>query len=271
MDKFIEKWYKISKTKKTNICAGLDPAIFEMWRWEKGLAKWVNKLDWSLNYIRAVAPFCAAIKPNIWYFWDIKDREILKEIVKEIHKLWLLAIADWKISDIGSTSDAYIFDYKKLWFDALTIAPYAWNIEELISFWKKRDIAVISMWLMSNKEYKTEMNFTDKLWISLWQSRVERALKSWVSWLVVGWTFTKNDKDFKKFISLTNDKDVLYLIPWIWFQWWEIKEFLESSIKKEKCIINSWRALMFPNWSNSTCEEQALRAKKLRDEFNFNF
>lgn len=270
MDKFIEKWYKISKEKNTNICAGLDPAIFWMWRWEKGLQDWVDKLEWSLNYIKAVAPYVAAIKPNVWYFWNVWERTILKKICDEIHKHWLLAIIDSKISDIWSTSDSYIYDYKELDFDALTIAPYAWNVEELVNYGKNRDIAVITMWLMSNPGYKTEMNFKNENWISLWQNRVERAINVWVSWLVVGWTFKNDDKDFLKFIELTNDSDTLYLVPWIWSQWWEISEFLASGIKKEKCIINSGRWLMFPNGNKSTSEEQANAAKKLRDDFNNN-
>lgn len=268
MNKFIKDWYKISKEKNTNICTGLDPAVFEMWRWEKWLPKWVDKLKWSLDYIEAVAPYVVAIKPNIWYFWDIWDKVVLKKIVEKIHKLWLLAIIDSKISDIWSTSDSYIFYHKKLGFDALTIAPYAWNVEELIKYWENRDIAIITMWLMSNPEYKTEMNFKNEDWTSLWQKRVERAIDAWVSWLVVGWTFKKDDKDFLKFIELTNENEVLYLVPWIWIQWWEISEFLASGIKKEKCIINSWRKIMFPNWSNSTKQEQAIAAKKLRDDFN---
>lgn len=268
MTNFIDKWHKIREEKNSNICAWLDPAVFEMWRWEKWLSKWVDKLEWALRYIEAVAPYVSAIKPNAWYYWNVKERTILKKIVDKIHELWLLAIVDSKISDIWSTSDSYIYDYKELGFDALTIAPYAWNIEELIRYWHNRWIAIITMWLMSNPEYRREMNFKNEQGLALWQYRVESWMKNDVDWLVVGWTYKKEDKDFQKFIELTNNSDVLYLVPWIWAQGGWIEEFLSSWINKNKCIINSGRAIMFPNWSNSTWEEQANAAKKLRDAFN---
>lgn len=268
MNKFVENWHKIREEKNSNICAWLDPAVFEMWRWEKWLPKNTNKLEWALKYIDAVAPYVAAIKPNAWYYWNVWERTILKKIVKKIHEMWLLAIVDSKISDIWSTSDSYIYDYKELWFDALTIAPYAWNIEELIRYWHNRDIAVITMWLMSNPEYRREMNFINEEWKTLWQYRVESGIKNNVDWLVIGWTYKKDDKDLLKFIEITNETNILYLVPWIWAQWWWIEEFLSSWINKNKCIINSGRAVMFPNWSKSTPEEQANSAKKLRDAFN---
>ena len=200
------------------------------------------------------------------YFWWIWEREILKEIVDYSHKLGLLVIADGKISDIGSTSDSYIYDYKKLWFDALTIAPYAWNIEELITYCKKRLIGVFSIWIMSNPEYASEMNFKNSDWIPLWQDRVERAVKAWVDGIVVGWTLKWDDENLRKLVEITADSDLLYLVPWIGNQWWDISEFLSSGIDLKKCIINSWREIMFPHWSNSSAEEQEKAARRLKEK-----
>jgi hypothetical protein len=279
MSDFIKKWHSIIKEKNSNICAWLDPSLYEMWRWEKWLPKWVGKLEWSLKYIEAVAPYVSAIKPNAGSWWWAWERALLKEIVNKIHEMWLLAIVDAKIADLWFTNDSWIYDYKNLWFDAVTVAPYAGNIESVVKFWKDRDIAIISMWLMSNPEYKTEMNFVSTVWYAtnsgqipagttLWESRVIRSIDAWVDWLVVWGTYTKNDKEFMKFIEMTNNLNIVYLIPWIWAQWWQIKDFLASGINPKKCIINSGRDIMFPNWSNSTNSEQALAAKKLRDAFN---
>ena len=268
MSNFIEKWHKIREEKNSNICAGLDPSIYEMGRGEKGLPKWVWKLEWSLKYIEAVAPYVSAIKPNAGSWWWVWDRTSLKKVVDKIHQKWLLAIVDAKIADLGFTNDSWLYDYKQLGFDAATIAPYAWNIESVIKFGKNRNIAVITMGLMSNPEYRTEMNFKNEAGETLWENRVKRWLKAKVDWLVVWWTYTKKDKEFMQFIKMTNDSNILYLIPWIWAQGWCIEDFLASWIKSEKCIINSGRAIMFPYGSKSTPIEQALAAKKLRDSFN---
>ncbi len=268
MNKFIDKWYEISKRKNSNICAGLDPSLYEVGRGEKGLPKGIGKLEWSLKYIETVAPYVVAVKPNAGYFGNVGERGILKKIADKIHQEGLLAIIDSKISDIGSTSEHYIYDYQQLGFDALTIAPYAGNMEQLIEFGHQHNMAVITMGLMSNPEYKTEMNFKNEEGEKLWASRVKRGLDAGVDGLVVGGTYTTGDRDFIKFIEITKGKDILYLVPGIGAQGGEIEEFLASGIEPKKCIINSGRGVMFPNGSKSTPEDQAKAVKELKDSFN---
>lgn len=268
MSNFITKWHKLREEKQSNIVAGLDPAVFAIGRGEKGLPEGTDKLEWSLNYIEAVAPYVACIKPNAGYFGNAGDRTILKKIVDKTHELGLLALIDGKIADIGSTSDAWMYDYAELGFDALTIAPYAGNVEQMVKYAHEREMAVITMGLMSNPEYKTEMNFKDENGTSLWKSRVERGLAAGVDGLVVGGTYTVQDKEFMEFVDITKDSNALYLIPGIGFQGGEVQDFLASGIDKDRCMINSTRGLMFPNGSNSTPQEQAAAAKELRDDFN---
>ena len=268
MSNFIEKWHEIRKKKNSNICAGLDPSVYEMGRGEKGLAKGVDKLEWSLQYIETVAPYVSAIKPNAGSWGGAGDRLALKKVVDKIHEMGLLAIVDAKIADLGFTNDSWLYDYKQLGFDACTTAPYAGNIEDIVDFAKNRDIGIITMGLMSNPEYKTEMNFKNDQGEKLWVNRVKRGLQAGADGLVVGGTYTNQDKDFMEFVGMTKGKDVIYLIPGIGAQGGKIEEFLASGIEPEKCIINSGRGVMFPDGSNSTSLEQAEAAKKLRDKFN---
>jgi len=268
MSRFIEKWHKIRKEKNSNICAGLDPSLYEMGRGEKGLPKGVGKLEWSLKYIEAVAPYVSAVKPNAGSWGGAGDRISLKKVVDKIQEMGLVAIVDAKVADLGFTNDSWLYDYKQLGFDACTVAPYAGNIEDIVELGKKRDIGIITMGLMSNPEYKTEMNFKNEDGEKLWVNRVKRGLNAGVDGLVVGGTYTTQDNDFLKFVEMTNNKDIVYLIPGIGAQGGKIKDFLASSIKSEKCIINSGRNVMFPKGSNSTPLEQGLAAKKIKDEFN---
>lgn len=268
MSEFIEKWHKIRKEKNSNICAGLDPSVYEMGRGEKGLPKGVDKLEWSLRYVEAVAPYVVAIKPNAGSWGGAGERALLKKVVDKIHELGLIAIIDSKIADLGFTNDSWLYDYKQLGFEAVTTAPYAGNIEEIVEFAKNRDIGLITMGLMSNPEYKTEINFKNEKGEKLWENRVKRGLSAGVDGLVVGGTYTTANQDFMKFVEITQGKNVVYLVPGIGAQGGKIEEFLASGIEPEKCIINSGRGVMFPNGSNSTPKEQAEAVKQLRDNFN---
>jgi orotidine-5'-phosphate decarboxylase len=96
---------------------------------------------------------------------------------------------------------------------------------------------------------------------------VKRGLEAGVDGLVVGGTYTVKDKDFLRFVEMINESEALYLIPGIGAQGGEIKEFLKSGIKSEKCIVSSGRDVMFPKGAKSTPEQQAQAAKELRDEF----
>ncbi len=268
MESFINKWHKLQEQKQSNICAGLDPAVFEMGRGEKGLPEGEDKLRWSLRYIEAVAPYVSAVKPNAGYFGGAGDRVALKQVVDKIHELGLLALVDAKIADIGSTSDAWMYYYAQLGFDAVTIAPFAGNVEQMTEYAHSRGLGVITMALMSNSEYKTEMNFKDENGTALWKNRVERGIAAGVDGFVVGGTYTKNDSEFIEFVELTKDSKVLYLVPGIGFQGGEVSDFLVSEIDPKRCIISSGREIMFPDGSKSTPRAQARAAQKLCDEFN---
>ncbi len=265
---FVQQWHKLREEKGSNIVAGLDPSVFEMGRGENGLPKGADKLQWCLDYVEAVAPYVVMIKPNAGSFGNAGDRTILKKVVERVHELGLLAMVDAKIADLGFTNDSWMYDYTQLGFDAMTVAPYAGNVEDMTKSGKGRGIAIITMGLMSNPEYKTEMNFTDEQGVALWQRRVERGLAAGVDGLVVGGTYTVQDKAFIKFVELTKGSDALYLIPGIGAQGGEVADFLAGGIDAKRCMINSGRGVMFPNGSNSLPSEQAEAAKKLRDDFN---
>lgn len=268
VNNFLKKWHELREEKDSNIVIGLDPAVFKLSRGEKGLPRGIDKLEWSLAYLDAVAPYSICVKPNAGYFGDSSERTILKKIVAHAKSLGLLTLIDSKIADIGSTSDAWMYDYAELGFDATTIAPYAGNIEQMVTSAHKRGLAAITMGLMSNPEYRTEMNFKNEDGVALWRMRVERGLVAGVDGLVVGGTYATGDSEFMEFVELTKGSEALYLIPGIGAQGGQVENFLASGIDAKRCMINSGRGLMFPNGSSSTPDEQANATKKLRDDFN---
>jgi orotidine-5'-phosphate decarboxylase len=268
-NQFGELWHQTRERTQSNIIAGLDPAIFAMGRGESGLPKGADLLAWSLAFVDAVAPYVAGIKINQAYFQGVDQRTMLAEIVKKIKQKDLIALSDNKIADIGATNDAWIFYTKELGFDALTCAPYAGNIEATVQSSHNTGVGIITMGLMSNPEYESEMYFEDPTTHEpLWKNRIQRAISAETDGIVVGGTFTTDNKAFMECIELVNNSDMLYLIPGIGKQGGEVTSFLASGIDKEKCMICSSRGVMFPAGSGSTQAQQAGAAQSLRDSFN---
>lgn len=155
---FREAWQEAVERKNSVLCAGLDPADFEMGRGEEGLPKGIFKDDWAEKYIKTVAPHVAAVKPNFNY-WKGRDDGIYLDIITQLCKKFnIVLIDDSKLADIGDTNDAGLYYSKKRGFHAVTIAPYAGNMQQTAEAAKKRGISVITMCLMSNEEYGFEKN-----------------------------------------------------------------------------------------------------------------
>ena len=269
MQRFQELWHHLRTEKGSNIIAGLDPAVAAIGHGEKGLAADTDLRDFSLQFIEAVAPYVAGIKLNQAFFQGEGHRTLVKELVAVAGERQLLTISDTKFADIGNTNNAWVHFNQSLGFDSITFAAYGGNVEEGIGAGHSRDMAVITLGLMSNPEYRTEMNFIDSdTGEPLWKNRVTRALDANVDAIVVGGTYTTEDAAFMEFVERTNDTEVLYLIPGIGAQGGTVESFLASGIKPEKCMISSSRGVMFPSGSHSTPQEQAEAAKTLRDSFN---
>ena len=63
---FKEKWLEAVHKKNSVLCAGLDPAEYKMGRGENGLSKDdLSKGLWAKKYVETIAPYCAALKPNL--------------------------------------------------------------------------------------------------------------------------------------------------------------------------------------------------------------
>jgi len=155
---FADKWYQAVLEKDSVVCAGLDPAEFGMGRGGKGLPEGVDKGQWALEYVEAVAPYCAAVKPNIQYWKDIGDMETLTEISRIAHENGMVVIDDSKLSDIGSTNEAGVYYTNKHLADAVTYAPFAMNIEEVSKQGDKWGVGIIALCIMSNPEYEVMKN-----------------------------------------------------------------------------------------------------------------
>ena len=78
---FKEKFYELSKAKNSLLVAGVDTATREM-KNSLSYPQVEKKLQFSLDFIEAVADFCIGIKINLAYWQDKKDGRALVELAK---------------------------------------------------------------------------------------------------------------------------------------------------------------------------------------------
>lgn len=283
---FRDQWMSASSTKNSVLCAGLDPAIFEMGRGEKGLPKWADKRKWSLAYVDAVAPYAAALKPNLQYWRGEGDAEILMEVVKRAHSQDMVTILDAKLADIGSTNDAGFFYTKQLGFDAVTLAPYAGNMQQAGEQAVNYGVGAITMCLMSNPEYEVEKNklvpITEKdatfhprdiiqidgrphmkQYIYLTHAVAQFGLEG----MVIGAPSENNhlEEDELRTVSNYSTPGTLVLMPGVGEQGGEA-EMIWRFFLPNDVIVNVGRALMFPKGASieDTAKHYQTLLNKLR-------
>lgn len=266
MSSFTEQWHKTRERTGSILIAGLDPALSGM-RDKNALPEGSNVRDWCLQYVEAVAPHVAGIKCNPAYYQYPDGLALMEEIVALGKAHGLLTIIDYKVSDIGSTNDSWLYFGRKMGFDAVTGAPYAGNIEELIEQAHERELGVFTMALMSNPEYESEMLYRDGE-VPLYETRITRSIESGADGIVIGGTFLSSNPHFQKALELTKNTSTLYLVPGLGAQGGTVSAFSSSGIDMKRCLLNVGRGLMFPNGQRSTKEEQAAAALAYKNEIH---
>lgn len=290
MTELTNNWKTVVDKKNSILCAGMDPAEYAMGRTEKGegLLAGANKRDWALKYLEAVAPFCAAVKPNLRYWGGVEDLATVREIVGRAKDLGLIVIQDSKEADIGSTNDSGIFYAAMRGADAITIAAFAGNMAEAAKQGKDRKIDVISMCLMSNPEYEQVKN----MWVDVskdaadyypiykkeidgvvharhYQVLAHDAKKYGFGGIVIGAPSPKNhlkDDEVKSAADYFG-REELILVPGIGAQGGEVP-ILAKHFNPDNLVCNVGRGLMFPNGASSTPEQQAEAAKHYQEMLN---
>ncbi len=288
MVELVKNWLATVERKNSILCAGVDPADYVMGRSEKGegLPVGRDKRDWALKYIEAVAPFCAAIKPNLRYWGRGRDLSAVEDIVGCAKDLGLVVIQDSKEADIGSTNDSGIFYAAMRGADAITIAAFAGNMEEAAKQGKDRGVDVISMCLMSNPEYEKVKNMLVEVnddgsykpahifqasglpYVRHYIQLAHDAAKFGYGGIVIGAPSAKNHiKDAEVEKAASYFKEGLILVPGIGAQGGEVP-VLAKHFSPNRLVCNVGRGLMFPSGARSTPEQQAAAAKQYQEMLN---
>lgn len=280
---FQQAWFAAVDAKNSVLCAGLDPAVYEMGREGEGLPKGTDKRDWALRYVRAVAPYSAAVKPNINYWKGHGDSEALDEIHALATELGCAWIEDSKLADIGDTNDAGMFYAARGPNDAVTFSPFAGNMGEAAKQGRQRGIGVIPMCLMSNAEYAMEKNkpvavnredyrpedilfqVGGTMYVRQYVQLANEAERHGVAGVVIGAPSPKNHltEEEVQTASIYLSRDRLVLMPALGKQKGDATIHFKH-FDGDRIIANVGRALMFPSGS-ATWEDVA---KHYRDMLN---
>ncbi len=286
---FKEKWLDSVKEKNSVLVAGIDPAPFRMGRGPKGLPEETNKLEWTLDYVKAVAPYCAAVKPNIQYWKDSSDMEGLKKIVKFAKERGLLVIEDSKLADIGSTNDAGWFYAREKEVDAVTFSPFAGNIGEAAKQAESYGLGIITMCLMSNPQFEKEKNKLVEVdpegyrEVDIVEVEIDGEVvphvrqyvksasdaKRYGAEMVIGAPSENNhitDEEIET-ARLYAGEETLVLLPGVGAQGGEA-DLIWNHFGPERVMVNVGRGLMLANGSKTTHEEQAETAREYRETLN---
>ncbi|MEW5818364.1 MAG: orotidine 5'-phosphate decarboxylase / HUMPS family protein, partial [Spirochaetota bacterium] len=270
------------------LCAGLDPAEYEMGRGEARLEGGVNKKEWAAAYLHAVSPYCAAVKPNIQYWKNRGDMETLFEVFALAESLGLVVIDDSKLADIGSTNAAGLY-FASLRAHAVTVAPFAGNLKETSFLAQKFKVGIISMCLMSNPEYRDEkrklvpigddekdsyrqadlLKIDGELYARQYIKLARDAARFAVDGLVIGAPSGKNHirlEDLETIRHYTGD-DMAVLCPGMGAQGGEAEVMLKI-FGRDNVIVNVGRHLMFPKDSSSTTDDQREAARQFAAKLN---
>ncbi len=212
---FFEKYQAVVREKKSIININLDPAL------PRQREKFVipnnylaedesdTLLDFSFDIIEKVSDYCCSVKPNTQYF--LSDTKLLGKIASKIHDEGMIAILDHKLSDIGSTNDIALNWVSEMKFDALTVSPFAGNIQSTVEDAHSRNLGVIVLTLMSNPEAELLMVNTRINGIPTYQFIASEVKRTNADGCVVGLTGFVQEEYIKNIQKSVGDKKVFLL------------------------------------------------------------
>lgn len=294
-----DRWMELVDKKGTVLCAGIDPSHLPF-----NETSCDAKKTWALRFIEAVAPYCAAVKPNLQFWKAGRDMETLGELYQCASSLGLLVIEDSKLADIGSTNEAALA-FAAAHADAITVAPFAGNLQSTVASAKSLGLGVITLCLMSNPEYRLMKRklvpvssdtdepgalflsaaklppgvsqqrgapssaSTGELYLEQYLYRAREARIYGADGVVVGAPSQENGISGEELEAVAGQltEEMLVLCPGFGAQGGSLKEpFRAFGVRR--IIVNAGRAVMYPHGPASTPGEQAEAAKEICGRLN---
>lgn len=220
--------------------------------------------------IDATAAYTVAYKPNL-AFYESEGLDGWRSLEKTVHYLRenypdIFLIADAKRGDIGNTSSMYARAFfKKLQFDAVTVAPYMGE-DSVKPFLLYEGKWVILLALTSNKgafdfQYIADYTTGERLF--------EKVIRTSLEWgnaenmmYVVGATKAEELADIRKIVP-----DHFLLVPGVGAQGGSLQEVAKYGLNNHcGLLVNSSRAIIYASNDRDFAVKAGESAREARDE-----
>ena len=254
------------KSKKSFLCVGLDPDLDKI---PKHLLQTEDPIfEFNKAIIDATLPYAIAYKPNIAFYESlgINGWQALKKTVEYIPQE-IFTIADAKRGDIGNTSNKYAEAFfKKMSFDAITLAPYM-GYDSVIPFLNHKDKWAILLASTSNigaldfQELMIENSGGQKIY-----EKVIEISSKWGSdqnlMYVIGATRVNTLAQIRKIIP-----DHFLLIPGVGVQGGDLDLVCKYAMNNfGGLLINSARSIIYADSTVNFAYHAGLAAAELQDK-----
>mgnify|MGYP001234634480 FL=1 len=254
------------KSKKSFLCVGLDPDYDKI---PKHLLETEDPIfEFNKAIIDATLPYAIAYKPNIAFYESlgIQGWKALKKTIEYIPQE-IFTIADAKRGDIGNTSNKYAEAFfKKMSFDAITLAPYM-GYDSVIPFLNHKDKWAILLASTSNigaldfQELMIENSGGQKIY-----EKVIEISSKWGSdqnlMYVIGATRVNTLAQIRKIIP-----DHFLLIPGVGVQGGDLDLVCKYAMNNfGGLLINSARSIIYADSTVDFAYHAGLAAAELQDK-----
>ena len=250
MTRFTERCLHFSGKKDSILCVGLDPALPRQRSQNTIPRKYVKetdedqaRLEFCLDIIDQTGDLCCAYKPNQQYVWGFTKKQH-KRLTTAIHKADAIPILDYKLNDIGATTESALFHIHECGYDATTFNPLLGNLQTIVNIAHKYkpQIGIIALTLTSNPEavrYQKEATIVSK---PIFVAIAEDVKQYRADGCVVGATGHVTEEDIRT-VRAKAGEDKLFLIPGIGAQKGDAEKVIKTAGKN--ILINVGRAIIY--------------------------
>jgi len=267
MTALVDKYLRFSDKTDSILCVGLDPALPRQRSLNAIPGRYLEEtadeneaiLEFCLDIIDQTRDFCCAYKPNQQYIWGLTKKQH-KRLTTAIHKADAISLLDYKLNDIGATTESALFHIHECGYDAITFNPLLGNLQKIVALAHKYSpqIGIIVLTLTSNPEavrYQKEATIRGK---PMYVAIAEDVKKCEADGCVIGATGHVTEEDIRT-VRAKAGEDKLFLIPGIGAQKGDAEKVIKTAGKK--LLINVGRAVIYS-------ENPAQKAEQYDRSFN---
>jgi orotidine-5'-phosphate decarboxylase len=269
MTEFVERYLRLSEEKDSILCVGLDPALPRQRSQNTIPQKYLEKTDESearlefcLDIIDRTGDFCCAYKPNQQYVWGFTKKQH-KRLTTAIQKADAISLLDYKLNDIGATTESALFHIHECGYDAITFNPLLGNLQTIVNIAHKHkpQIGIIALTLTSNPEavrYQKQATIAGK---PMYLAIAEDVKKYEADGCVIGATGHVTEEDIRT-VRAKVGEDKLFLTPGIGAQKGDAEKVIKTAGKK--LLINVGRAVIYSENPTQKAEQYNKSFNELR-------